>query len=104
MADKNIEQFHSCFVVDVKVDKDKNRVTIQDSSRMRYYYLFDTKEKADEFKQWMKKVFLVGKAQTLTVFSYHETGEAPDIDVMIDKFIGNFKDKRVISESEPPAV
>lgn len=89
MENKNgkLTQFHSCFMVDVEIDRDANAVRLMDSTRMKYLYRLDEQRKASEFNRWLKTVFLAGKAQTLSVFRYHEEGEGPDIDVVIDRFV-----------------
>ena len=84
---KSLKQFHSCFIVDVEVDESVNVVRMLDSNRMRYVYKLDSGVKAEGFKNWMTSVFLAGKAQTLSVFRYHEEGQDPDVDVVIDKFL-----------------
>lgn len=73
-------RFHSCFVTDVQAS-DKGTV-ITDSTRCRWYVRTDS----DEFKSWLKNVFLKGIAQTLTVFEYVEVGDAPDVEYHIVKF------------------
>lgn len=83
---RKLKQFHSCFMVDVEIDEANNVVRLLDSSRMKYVYRLDTEDKAVGFKNWLTNVFLAGKAQTLSVFRYHEEGQDPDIDVVIDKF------------------
>lgn len=97
---RKLKQFHSCFVVDVEIDEENNVVWLRDSSRMKYKYCLETEDKANEFKAWLKAVFLAGKAQTLSVFRYHEEGQDPDVEVVIDKFIGDFKSSIRLYESE----
>lgn len=88
MADsRKLKQFHSCFIVDVEIDESSNEVRLLDSNRMKYIYRLDSGIKAEGFKSWLTSVFLAGKAQTLSVFRYHEEGQDPDIDVVIDKFL-----------------
>ena len=87
MSNAKLKQFHSCFIVDVEIDESSNVVRLLDSSRMKYLYRLDSDEKAAGFKKWLTNVFLAGKAQTLSVFRYHEEGQDPDIDVVIDKFL-----------------
>lgn len=87
MDNSKLKQFHSCFIVDVEIDESANVVRLLDSNRMKYSYRLDGDEKATGFKKWLTNVFLVGKAQTLSVFRYHEEGQDPDIDVVIDKFL-----------------
>lgn len=87
MENTKLKQFHSCFIVDVEIDESSNVVRLLDSSRMKYLYRLDSDEKAVSFKKWFTNVFLAGKAQTLSVFRYHEEGQDPDIDVVIDKFL-----------------
>lgn len=100
MADSGkLKQFHSCFIVDVEIDEGNNVVMLLDSSRMKYKYRLETEDKANEFKAWLKAVFLAGKAQTLSVFRYHEEGQDPDVEVVIDKFIGDFQKARTLNES-----
>lgn len=99
MGKHDIKQFHSCFIVDVEVDETDKVVRLMDSNRMKYLYRTNETDKADEFRHWLKAVFLAGKAQTLSVFRYHEEGEAPDVEVVIDKFIGDFQKPRAINES-----
>lgn len=100
MADsRKLKQFHSCFIVDVEIDEGNNVVRLLDSSRMKYKYCLETEDKANEFKAWLKAVFLAGKAQTLSVFRYHEEGQDPDVEVVIDKFIGDFQKARTLNES-----
>lgn len=98
-GDNGIRQFHSCFMTDVEVDTAAKTVRMQDSAKMRYVFRLDDAEKAENFNAWLKGVFLAGKAQTLSVFRYHEEGEPPDQDVVIDKFIGDFCAKRMVCES-----
>lgn len=95
---RQVKQFHSCFMTDVEVDEAAKTARMQDSNRMRYLFRLDEPEKAENFTAWLKGVFLAGKAQTLSVFRYHEEGEAPDTEVVVDKFIGDFQ-KRVLCES-----
>ena len=87
MSNAKLKQFHSCFIVDVEIDESSNVVRLLDSNRMKYLYRLDSDEKAVGFKKWLTNVFLAGKAQTLSVFRYHEEGQDPDIDVVIDKFL-----------------
>lgn len=87
MDNSKLKQFHSCFIVDVEIDESANVVRLLDSNRMKYSYRLDGDEKATGFKKWLTNVFLAGKAQTLSVFRYHEEGQDPDIDVVIDKFL-----------------
>ena len=87
MSNSKLKQFHSCFIVDVEIDESSNVVRLLDSNRMKYLYRLDSDEKAVGFKKWLTNVFLAGKAQTLSVFRYHEEGQDPDIDVVIDKFL-----------------
>lgn len=87
MSNAKLKQFHSCFIVDVEIDESSNMVRLLDSNRMKYVYRLDSDEKAVGFKKWLTNVFLAGKAQTLSVFRYHEEGQDPDIDVVIDKFL-----------------
>ena len=87
MDNSKLKQFHSCFIVDVEIDESSNVVRLLDSNRMKYSYRLDGDEKATGFKKWLTNVFLAGKAQTLSVFRYHEEGQDPDIDVVIDKFL-----------------
>ena len=87
MDNAKLKQFHSCFIVDVEIDESSNVVRLLDSNRMKYSYRLDGDEKATGFKKWLTNVFLAGKAQTLSVFRYHEEGQDPDIDVVIDKFL-----------------
>ena len=87
MSNAKLKQFHSCFIVDVEIDESSNVVRLLDSNRMKYVYRLDSDEKAVGFKKWLTNVFLAGKAQTLSVFRYHEEGQDPDIDVVIDKFL-----------------
>ena len=87
MSNGKLKQFHSCFVVDVEVDEAANVVRLLDSNRTKYLYRLDSADKAAGFKNWMANTFLAGKAQTLTVFRYHEEGRVPDVDVVIDKFL-----------------
>ena len=87
MSNVKLKQFHSCFIVDVEIDESSNVVRLLDSNRMKYLYRLDSDEKAVGFKKWITNVFLAGKAQTLSVFRYHEEGQDPDIDVVIDKFL-----------------
>jgi len=87
MGDGKLKQFHSCFIVDVEIDESSNVVRLLDSSRMKYLYRLDGEEKAANFKKWFTNMFLAGKAQTLSVFRYHEEGQDPDVDVVIDKFL-----------------
>lgn len=87
MSNAKLKQFHSCFIVDVEIDEPSNMVRLLDSNRMKYVYRLDSDEKAVGFKKWLTNVFLAGKAQTLSVFRYHEEGQDPDIDVVIDKFL-----------------
>ena len=84
---KRLKQFHSCFIVDVEIDEFSNEVRLLDSERMKYMDRLDRGVKAENFKHWLASVFLIGKAQTLSVFRYHEEGQDPDIDVVIDKFL-----------------
>ena len=93
---KKLIQYHSCFIVDVEIDETNNKVNLLDSSRMRYIYYIDTPEKKDNFSSWLNNVFLIGKAQTLSIFKYHEEGDAPDIDVIIDNFIYSKKEKMIL--------
>lgn len=101
MSKHDLTQFHSCFVIDVEVDKTDNVVRLADSSRMKYTYRLDNEGKAEEFKRWLKSVFLAGKAQTLSVFKYHEEGQDHEIELVIDKFIGDFQKPQMISEFGP---
>ena len=87
MSNAKLKQFHSCFIVDVEIDESSNMVRLLDSNRMKYVYRLDSGVKAENFKNWLANVFLAGKAQTLSVFRYHEEGQDPDIDVVIDKFL-----------------
>lgn len=92
MADnRKLKQFHSCFIVDVEIDESSNEVRLLDSNRMKYVYRLDSGVKAEGFKGWLTSVFLAGKAQTLSVFRYHEERRDPDVDpgvdVIIDKFL-----------------
>ena len=87
MSNAKLKQCHSCFSVDVEIDESSNMVRLLDSNRMKYVYRLDSDEKAVGFKKWLTNVFLAGKAQTLSVFRYHEEGQDPDIDVVIDKFL-----------------
>ena len=87
MSNAKLKQFHSCFIVDVEIDESSNVVRLLDSNRMKYLYRLDSDEKAVGFKKWLTNVFHAGKAQTLSVFRYHEEGQDPDIDVVIDKFL-----------------
>ena len=87
MSNAKLKQFHSCFIVDVKIDESSNVVRLLDSNRMKYLYRLDGDEKVTGFRKWLTNVFLAGKAQTLSVFRYHEEGQDPDIDVVIDKFL-----------------
>lgn len=87
MSNAKLKQFHSCFIVDVEIDESSNMVRLLDSNRMKYVYRLDSDEKTVSFKKWLTNVFLAGKAQTLSVFRYHEEGQDPDIDVVIDKFL-----------------
>ena len=87
MDNAKLKQFHSCFIVDVEIDESANVVRLLDSNRMKYLYRLDGDEKVTGFRKWLTNVFLVGKAQTLSVFRYHEEGQDPDIDVVIDKFL-----------------
>ena len=87
MDNIKLKQFHSCFIVDVEIDESANVVRLLDSNRMKYLYKLDSDEKAVGFKKWLMNVLLAGKAQTLSVFRYHEEGQDPDIDVVIDKFL-----------------
>ena len=100
MSNRKLKQFHSCFIVDVEVDETDNVVMLLDSNRMKYKYRLETEDKANEFKAWLKAVFLAGKAQTLSVFRYHEEGQDPDVEIVIDKFIGDFQKARALNESE----
>lgn len=100
MANGKTKQFHSCFMVDVEVDEAANEVRLADSSRMKYVFRLDGREKADNFKSWLTGVFLAGKAQTLSVFRYHEEGQDPDVDVVIDKFL--LGPAPMLLESEKP--
>ena len=87
MNSGKLKQFHSCFIVDVEIDESSNEVRLLDSNRMKYVYRLDSGAKAEGFKGWLTSVFLAGKAQTLSVFRYHEEGQDPDVDVVIDKFL-----------------
>ena len=87
MDNAKLKQFHSCFIVDVEIDESANVVRLLDSNRMKYLYRLDGDEKVTGFSKWLTNVFLAGKAQTLSVFRYHEEGQDPDIDVVIDKFL-----------------
>ena len=87
MSNAKLKQFHSCFIVDVEIDESSNMVRLLDSNLTKYVYRLDSDEKAVGFKKWLTNVFLAGKAQTLSVFRYHEEGQDPDIDVVIDKFL-----------------
>lgn len=87
MSNGKLKQFHSCFIVDVEIDESSNEVRLLDSNRMKYIYRLDSGVKAEGFKSWLTSVFLAGKAQTLSVFRYHEEGQDPDIYVVIDKFL-----------------
>ena len=87
MDNSKLKQFHSCFIVDVEIDESANAVRLLDSNRMKYLYRLDGDEKVTGFRKWLTNVFLAGKAQTLSVFRYHEEGQDPDIDVVIDKFL-----------------
>ena len=87
MDNAKLKQFHSCFIVDVEIDESANVVRLLDSNRMKYLYRLDGDEKITGFRKWLTNVFLAGKAQTLSVFRYHEEGQDPDIDVVIDKFL-----------------
>ena len=87
MSNAKLKQFHSCFIVDVEIDESANVVRLLDSNRMKYLYRLDGDEKVTGFRKWLTNVFLAGKAQTLSVFRYHEEGQDPDIDVVIDKFL-----------------
>ena len=87
MSNAKLKQFHSCFIVDVEIDESSNVVRLLDSNRMKYLYRLDGDEKVTGFRKWLTNVFLAGKAQTLSVFRYHEEGQDPDIDVVIDKFL-----------------
>ena len=87
MDNAKLKQFHSCFIVDVEIDELANAVRLLDSNRMKYLYRLDGDEKVTGFRKWLTNVFLAGKAQTLSVFRYHEEGQDPDIDVVIDKFL-----------------
>lgn len=87
MDNAKLKQFHSCFIVDVEIDESANAVRLLDSNRMKYLYRLDGDEKVTGFRKWLTNVFLAGKAQTLSVFRYHEEGQDPDIDVVIDKFL-----------------
>ena len=87
MENTKLKQFHSCFIVDVEIDESANAVRLLDSNRMKYLYRLDGDEKVTGFRKWLTNVFLAGKAQTLSVFRYHEEGQDPDIDVVIDKFL-----------------
>lgn len=87
MDNAKLKQFHSCFIVDVEIDESANVVRLLDSNRMKYLYRLDGDEKVTGFRKWLTNVFLAGKAQTLSVFRYHEEGQDPDIDVVIDKFL-----------------
>lgn len=100
MSNGKLKQFHSCFIVDVEVDEAANEVRLADSSRMKYVFRLDGREKADNFKSWLTGVFLAGKAQTLSVFRYHEEGQDPDVDVVIDKFL--LGPAPMLLESEKP--
>ena len=87
MSKAKLKKLHSCFIVDVEIEESSNVVRRLDASRMKYLYRLDSDEKAVGFKKWFTNVFLAGKAQTLSVFRYHEEGQDPDIDVVIDKFL-----------------
>jgi len=87
MTDEKVEMFHSCFMVDVEIDRKRKIVRLADSARMKYSYKLDDEEKIMGFKAWMANIFLAGKAQTLSVFKYHEEGKDPDTEIVIDKFI-----------------
>ena len=87
MDNAKLKQFHSCFIVDVEIDESANAVRLLDSNRMKYLYRLDGDEKVTGFRKWLTNVFLAGKAHTLSVFRYHEEGQDPDIDVVIDKFL-----------------
>ena len=54
---------------------------------------------ADIFMRGRPSHGLAGKAQTLSVFRYHEEGQDPDVEVVIDKFIGDFQKARTLNES-----
>lgn len=87
MSNAKLKQFHSCFIVDVEIDESYNVVRLLDSNHMKYVYRLNSGVKAENFKNWLANVFLAGKAQTLSVFRYHEEGQDPDVDVVIDKFL-----------------
>ena len=86
MDNAKLKQFHSCFIVDVEIDESANAVRLLDSNRMKYLYRLDGDEKVTGFRKWLTNVFLAGKAQTLSVFRYHEEGQDPDMDVVMDEF------------------
>lgn len=77
--------FRSCYVVDVQTSPDQTILT--DSSRNRYYVNMSSSELKDQFKTWFKNVFLKGVSQRLTVFEYCQSGNHPDIQIDIVKFI-----------------
>ena len=94
----NVKMFHSCFIVDIEIDEINNIVRLMDSSRKKYIYKFDNIEKKSLFYQWLNSIFFIGKAQTLSVFQYHEEGTDPDIDIVIDNFIGDFSKNKMLCE------
>lgn len=96
---KKLVQYHSCFIVDIEIDETNNKVNLLDSSRVKYIYYIDTPEKKDNFNSWLNSIFLIGKAQTLSIFKYHEEGNDPDIDIIIDNFICGTQKEKMLCEA-----
>lgn len=68
-----IKCYRSCFIVDVKIDDERNRAILTDSVRNRFFVDLSDKSIKKSFDAWLTHVFLDSKTQTPTIFEYVET-------------------------------
>ena len=80
-----MRRFHSCFIIDVKCHGTSAILT--DSTRGSWSVDLTDVNIANQFKEWMEKIFLKGVPQSLTVFEYEDRAETSmDFDFWIKKF------------------
>lgn len=80
------KRYASRYITDVAIT-DEN-IELKDSSGFSYYIPKTCRQVVAEFEQWFTNVFIVGKAQTLTVFEYETVDISEcEVEMHIVKFV-----------------
>lgn len=79
-------QYHSCYVVDVREEGERWRLT---DSTQRAWFVYKADAAEAGFDRWLRNSFLAGKAGTLTVFEYEDRGDDPDFECVVTSFMGD---------------